>query len=137
MIKDQKIFDEWNKIDSYTVSFLNENFNRIASALLVYLISSVLEETEFEIGTFEDGRQKGASISYMSPNKNKQIELRVKRSSSYELLLYVYHSEEEISIFKNKLEEDEIKMIPQSLRDLLDKVKTIGQPVSFYTSQIA
>lgn len=136
MFKTEKINEEWGKINSYSVSYLYENFSRLSPILLIYLISSLMEENEFEIGTFEEGRQKGASLIYLSPDKDKQLELRIKRSSSYELLLSLFNMEEETLVFRHKLEPEEIETIPKALRERLEKVKDLGEPVSFYTSQI-
>ncbi|MCE3259811.1 MAG: hypothetical protein K0S12_1452 [Bacteroidetes bacterium] len=137
MLKNEKITQDWKMIHVNAIALLNDNFTNLSSSLLVYLISTLMEENEFEIGTFEEGRQKGACIVHLDPNNDKQIELRVKRSSTYELILTLYPDDEETIVFRHRLEKEEINMIPVTLRELLEKVKDLGEPVSFYTSQIA
>jgi hypothetical protein len=136
MIKNEKIIQEWTNLNSYSASYLEENISRLAPALLIYLVTTLMEEDEFEIGTFEEGRQKGSSILYSAPDNDKQLELRVKKSSTYEFILSIFKTDEEPRVFRHKLEKEEIESIPKTLRDRLEKVKDLGEPVSFYTSQI-
>ncbi|MCE3228271.1 MAG: hypothetical protein K0S32_2822 [Bacteroidetes bacterium] len=136
MIKTEKIIYEWDQINSYVPSYLEENISKLSPSLLIYLITTLMEQEEFEIGTFEEGRQKGASIWYTGPDKDKHLELRVKKSSTYEFILSVIKQEEEPHLFRHRLEKEEIESIPKTLRDRLEKVKDLGEPVSFYSSQI-
>ena len=136
MIDKLKLHEIWISIDANPVIFLNDpdghRDEKITYPLVEFLVNSILEKEKFEVGIFDDGKQKGAIIGYKEPDSQKRMEIRLKKNSSYELLLFVYDAEEKQFIYRNKLSKEEIELIPKELRDLMQKVRELDRPVSFY-----
>jgi len=126
----------WISINKNSLEYLNDSFHQIAPFLVEFLVQSKLEEDEFEVGTFEDGRQQGSLISFINPNSEKQLEIRYKKNSTYELLLFIYKDNGETFVYRYKITDEEISVIPTAIRLLMEKVKQLNEPLMFNNSLI-
>jgi len=130
----EKLNELWQQISLCSPVHLNENFEKITDALTEFLIDKLLDKEKFEIGTFEDGRQKGALLAYTDNEGQKSVEIRLKKKSRYELFLLVQDREGEFITYKHKLTPEEIEIIPKKLRDMLHTVRELDTPVTFYNN---
>lgn len=122
----------WNSVDVNSSNTAKKLFEMNADAFLEFLIDKTLEKEKFEIGYFEDGRQSGSTLTYRE--SQKEIELRLKKNSAYDLIFSVEDMEDEIHVFKNKLSDEEIKLIPEYLQNLMYKVREIELPMTFFNT---
>ncbi len=134
MTDKQKLETLWNSIDVNTTSAIKDLFEGNTGAFLELLIDTILYKEKFEIGLFEEGRQSGSNLIYKE--SQKEIELRLKKNSAYDLILTVEDVEGEIYVFRNKLLNDEIKLIPENIQDLMYKVREIERPMTFFNTLI-
>jgi hypothetical protein len=121
----------WNSIDANSISTTKDLFEKNIDAFLQVLIDKILDKEKFEIGLFE-GRQSGSTLIYKE--SNKQIELRLKKNSAYDLILTIEDIDGEIYVFKNKLSNGKIKLIPEHLQNLMYKVREIERPITFFNT---
>lgn len=132
MTDKQKLADLWNSIDFHSISTIKDLFEKNKDVFLEVLIDKILDKEKFEIGLFEEGRQSGSTLTYKE--SQKEIELRLKKNSSYDLIFTFEDAESEIYGFRNKLTNDEIKLIPENIQSLMYKVKEIERPMTFFNT---
>jgi hypothetical protein len=132
MTDKEKLAAFWNSINDNSISALRELFDKNTDALLEILIEKILDKEKFEIGLFEEGRQSGSTLTYKECQK--EIELRLKKNSAYDLILTVEDMVGETWVFRNKLTNDELKLIPETIQSLMYKVREIGSPVTFFNT---
>lgn len=132
MTDKQKLESLWNSIDLKSLLTVKEIFEYNTDSLLDFLIDKTLDKEKFEIGLFEEGKHSGSSLVYKE--SQKEIELRLKKNSTYDLILTVEDAEGEIHIFRSKLSNDELKLIPENLKNLMYKVREIERPMTFFNT---
>ena len=132
MTDKQKLETLWNSLDVNSISVIKELFEKNTDAFLEVLIDKILDKEKFEIGLFEEGRQSGSILTYKE--SQKEIELRLKKNSAYDLILTVEDVESETFVFRSKLSNDEIKLIPENIQNLMYKVREIELPLIFFNT---
>lgn len=128
----QKLEALWNSIDVNSISYTKNLFEKSIDFFLEVLIDKILDKEKFEIGLFEEGRQSGSTLTYKK--SQKKIELRLKKNAAYELILTIGDTEGEICVFRKKLSNNEIKLIPKYLQNLMYKVREIERPMTFFNT---
>jgi hypothetical protein len=131
-----KLHEYWNRLNYTLIGELQENYEKNVSAFIEILVSNLQDKETFEVGVFEDGRQKGSTIIYCETYSRKQLELRTKKTSVYELLLTLYDTEENEIVFKHKLSSAEIDLVPGEIKRLMETVKELNQPMTFYSNKL-
>ena len=109
----------WNAIDKNSIDYLDENFNSIAIKLLEFLMHSILNDGQVDIGTFRDGDFEGAIVEYDIYTSDKNLKLKLHKDESFELELFLFDWDDKEKIYKYKLDDNEIKSIPEGLRNLM------------------
>lgn len=112
----------WDSIGYDSVDFLDREFESIAPKLLEFLIVSILDEEEVDIGIFSEGKQKGSTITYDFFVSDKNLSLRLLPSHNFELELMMYDSTGEERLYKKTLKSDEAVIIPERLKWMMKEV---------------
>lgn len=134
MIDKEKLSKLWNSIDANSVASSKDLFERNVDAFIEFTIHKTLDQEKFEVGLFEEGRQSGSTLVYKDDSGQKEIELRFKKSSTYDLILTLKDSEGEIYVFRSKVGSDETKLIPEIIQNLMYKVREIEISMTFFNS---
>lgn len=121
-IKREKLNWLWDSIGYDSIDYLNDNFKSIAPQLLEFLIISLLNEDELDIGIFSEKSQKGAIVSFDIYDSDKELNLKLLPKGIFELELMIYDSEGTLKTYKYTLDSLEIKMIPEGLINLMKEV---------------
>jgi hypothetical protein len=120
----------WDKIDHDSITHLNEHFSELAPYLIQFLVNSISEKERFEIYVYKDGWEKGSAVSYCE--QHKQLELRSKTNSTFHLVLTISGVPGQKFSFKHKLSMLEEASLPLRLKRLMDSIKELGRPMTFY-----
>ena len=97
------------------------------ASITEFFIKKVLGKKKVDIGVFIYGECTGSSLSYRE--LKKEITLRLKKRSVYEIVLTLVNRENELHAFCYNLGAKDIKMIPENIRSMMSKVKESGQPL--------
>ena len=133
MTAKDNLLELWSLIDPKHITASKEIFDKNTDALLEFLITRILDKDRFEIGIFKDGRHRGSLLAYNEVYNQKEIELRLKKNLSYELVLILTNDNQE-AIFQHKLSQDEIKLIPEQFTRLMYNIKELERPMTFYNT---
>lgn len=113
----QETFDQvWNAIGKDSIEYLDRHFEDISSGLVHFLIFSLLEKDEIEIGTFTDEKQKGAIVTYDIYNTDKQLNLKANTDLTFEIELFLSDNDDNEKTYRHKLSQDQVKIIPEVLK---------------------
>ena len=121
-IKREKLNHLWDSIGDNSIDYLNNSFKLIAPKLLEFLIVSLLNEDELDIGIFSEKSRSGAIVSYDIYNSDKQLSLKLLPKNVFKLELLIYDSDGILKTFNYKLDSIEIKMIPHGLINIMQEV---------------
>jgi hypothetical protein len=109
----------WKSIGKDSIEYLDKHFEDITSGLVHFLISSLLENDEIEIGIFTEENQKGAIVSYDIYNTDKQLNLKAITDLTFEIELFLSDNDDNEKIYKHILSQDQVKIIPEVLKNLM------------------
>lgn len=132
----EKLNHIWDYINSDSIAYLDTNFDNIAPQLLQFLIFSLLNEGRIEIGTFRHGIKEGSNVSYDIYNSDKTLNLNLLPENVFELELFLYDWDDKKTIYTYKLNETEIRNIPEGLRNLMKEVLNDMEPRTFEENSI-
>lgn len=141
MIKDKESQREnlnhiWASINSDSIEYLDTNFDNIVPQLLQLLIFSFLNEGRIEIGTFRHDKKEGSTVSYDIYNSDKQLELHLLPKNVFELELLLFDLDGNEKTYTYKLDNTQIKNIPEGLRNLMKEVLNDMEPRTFEENSI-
>ncbi len=119
MTEREQLNEVWDTV-YYTDDF-NKRIRDLAPALIQFLIVSLLEQGDIEIGLFNAGKDAGSCVAYDIYNLDKVLELRYKQDTSFELYLALEDDEGDMQYCHHTLTDKEIKIIPEGLQLLMRK----------------
>jgi len=103
-----------------------------ASEFLIFLMFSLFLEDSLTIGTFDENLNRvdnGSFVSLDEYDKDKWLHLKYGQDSKFILEFSYYDSEGEFQVVTSELSNDELRNIPEGLRNLMiesrDKMETI------------
>jgi hypothetical protein len=123
MTEQAKIKFIWDNISYENPLLVQKYFEKHMHAFIEFIITKTLEKGVVEVGTYEEGWQKGSMIRFFENENDKKLELRSKRNNSYEILLSIKRADEKEQVVKHKLSAEEIKLIPQHFAELMQTTK--------------
>lgn len=129
--KREKLNEMWETIDCTSID--DVNFNQKAPKLLEFLIVSVLNEENISIGTYGD---EYSSITYNHFNTDKMLTLTLDKNSAFELELTLYDYDYEEIKYPFKLANQDLKIIPEGLVDLMRQVMETMEPMTIKTKSL-
>lgn len=119
MTEREQLNEVWDTV-YYTDDF-NKRIRDLAPALIQFLMVSLLEQGDIEIGLFNAGKDAGSCVAYDIYNTDKVLELRYKQDTSFELYLALEDDEGDMQKYHYTLTDKEIKIIPEGLQLLMRK----------------
>lgn len=126
----KKIDQVWNSIGRDSIEYLDRHFEDIASQLIHFLVISLLEHDEIEIETFSKKNQKGSIISYDIYHDEKQLNIKVNTDFIFEVELVLYDWDDNEKIYSHKLTIEQVKIIPEGLKNLMIEVSVNKKEMS-------
>lgn len=125
--KREQLNEIWDSLNESSIEYLDSEFNKIAPKLTEFLILSVLNDDEIDIGTFGDEKTEGACITYDVYNTDKMLSLKYGKNSNWgiELILYDWEGEEKKYFYP--INGEEIKVIPEGLSIIMTEVAKKGR----------
>jgi len=127
----------WDEINESSVDYLKSEFKNIAPKLIEFLVVSLLNQEEIDFGTYWDGKKEGAIVSYDIYNTNKQLTLKMDSKFKLELELMIYDFDGEENIFTYPINEDDLKIIPQGLVNIIIEVVKTKKEKTVFVKSIA
>ncbi|MES2512886.1 MAG: hypothetical protein V4580_02025 [Bacteroidota bacterium] len=119
MTEREQLDEVWETV--YYTDELKKTIRDIAPALIEFLIVSLLEQGDIEVGLFHKGKDAGSCIAYDIYNMDKVLEVRYNQDTSFEMYLALEDDEGEMQYFYHALTDKEIKIIPEGLQMLMRK----------------
>lgn len=110
MTEREQLNEVWDTV-YYTDDF-NKRIRDLAPALIQFLMVSLLEQGDIEIGLFNAVKDAGSCVAYDIYNTDKVLELRYKQDTSFELYLALEDDEGDMQECHHTLTDKEIKIIP-------------------------
>jgi hypothetical protein len=127
MTQREKIERIWAAVETLAGSDRSKFFESNNASITEFFVKKVLAKKKVDIGVFIYGECTGSSVSYRE--LKKEITLRLKKRSVYEIVLTLVNRENELHSFCYNLGAKDIKIIPENIRTMMSKVKTSGQPL--------
>lgn len=112
----------WDRIDESTIPYLDNEFDAIAPKLVEFLLMSILNEDEIDIGTYAQGDTEGSCITYDVFNTDKRLELQLSSSLVFELALSICDFEGDEKNYSYLLNDIDVKIIPPGLINMMSEV---------------
>lgn len=122
-------FEEfWDNINSYTSPTIRKNFSQHAVKLLQALLLETFKHESVDIGIYLDHKNPLALLTYDQWNSDKLLSLRLDRKGKFDLYLECYEEDDYQSVVY-ELNQEEIVMIPEGLKQLMAKVVKTKKPI--------
>ena len=134
MINREELNEIWNSLH-YTEN-IDSEIESIAPGLTELLVSSLIQNGDFEVGLFDDKDYSGSCIAFDIYNSDKILSLRYKQDDTYELHLALENGNFEMVDFYHLLKENEINIIPEGLRDLMKQVCVTGEAMTYQKNNV-
>ncbi|MEQ1734129.1 MAG: hypothetical protein ABL940_10670 [Bacteroidia bacterium] len=131
-LKWEALREIWDSILPFESKYYADNFDNIAPKLLRFLITSLRDSENFEIGTYGEN---GAIVTFdQYDNFDKQLNLIMFGDKHLELELYLYDDSDEEDKNPEKriiyrLSEEKIKFVPPALLAFMAEVKKKKKPM--------
>jgi hypothetical protein len=137
MNKDQKLeqFKQlWESITPDLIPQLEETFDDYAIKLTEFLILSILEDEDFEIGILND--DEASMISYDIYNMDKHLTLYYKSDTSWVIVLHLEDYDGNEKDFISVISEEESSVIPIGLKNLMKETLKKGEPQAIQANSL-
>ncbi len=121
----EQLEEIWETV--YYTEDMQSKIRDLAPGLIQFLIVSLLEDGDIEIGLFESRDYKGSVVAYDIYNTDKMLHLRYKQDTSFELYLSLENDDCEMEDFYHTLTDAEIKIIPEGLQNLMKQAWDKGE----------
>lgn len=123
----EEMDDLWESV--YYTPDMKRRIKDMAAGLVEFLMTSLLQEEEINIGTFEDGNGSyGTSVCYDVYNTDKMLHVRYKNNTTFELFVALENDDEGcLEFYHHTLTDKEVAIIPEGLQILMKKAFDKGK----------
>ncbi|MCD6019570.1 MAG: hypothetical protein K0S53_2691 [Bacteroidetes bacterium] len=125
----EQLDEVWDSV--YYTDDLSKRMRDIAPGLIEFLMSSLLEQEDFEIGLFHQGENAGSCVAYDTYSTDKILELRYKQDTSFELYLALEDDDYEMQDFYYTLSDKDTRIIPEGIQNLMKQAWDKGETRTF------
>lgn len=118
----------WSIVNSHSSPVIRKNLQEHGAQLLQALLLETFKHESVDIGIYLDPDNPKALLTYDPWNSDKQLSLRLDKNGKFDLY-FECHEEDDYQSAIYELTNDDVLMIPQGLKALMEKVVRTEQPL--------
>lgn len=134
MTNREKLNEAWDSV--YYTNDIERRIKDLVPVLVEFLMESLLDQEEIEIGCFYRGKNRGSCVGFDIYNTDKILELHYKQDTSFEIHVAIADEDGDMRSFYSTLTEKHIGIIPEGLRILMKKAYDKDETLVFKPDRI-